>query len=961
MDGIYQNWIKILALFLSFNFISSHYAFSQIQNRLNKLDETIQRMELSVREMTEKELEFAIAKNEELLQRFPDSEFTPTVLFQLSELYVKKARQDFEKAMEQYEQQLKQYDKGRLKIEPVMPRVNFGDAISTLYEILNRYPNISFKDRVLYRIALCHHEEGNGEKSKQYFERLISEVPGSPFVAEAYFRIGEYYFDQGQYESAIRYYSHLVTEEMWHNSFFDMALYKLGWANYKINKYPEAISAFMYLLKDIQVLEHLKTQTLNHSSTDLRQEALDYIAISFSEYGGPERAKLFLQATPDNQFTDEILKRLGEVYLKQDRLDEAVETFRAYLGLFPFAKDAPKIQKKIIDAYEKQWNLIASNKARSQLIRNYGPNSLWYQKVSDQNAKAEALKLVKDALYKSGIYHQLQAREANNDRQELLLAIQKYRQFLKDFPDDERADKINYFLAECLYAIGDYETAAQEYKKVVFDYKKSSYQEQAAYNCILSYDKALQLCNYSRPEKFYLQHFYNMPDSIVVEAGNPVVKNFIQACEDFVTLLPKSDHVTEILMKEAQIFNDIDRYDLARKIYLKIITEYANSPYAGKAMMMIAQSYFNEENYIKAEQWYSTVVNTLPDTAALVRKAEVMMSSSRFKLAEKYRDSGNHIEAAKQFALAAMRYPKSKIAEAALIEAAKQFEYMGDTTKAAQVYEKFLDQYPYSNLLEEAVFTAAKYRESVHQWDKAAKNYLRLRFKNSPLQAQAIFAAGKCYYNLKDWTKVVNIFNEYLVLCKDDNRFIEALSYIGEGYLEQGQEKIALQTFRQLLNKFNSSTNREATLYFAAKAQFMIGEIYYREYSKITIQPPLKTTFQRKKESLTKVIKSYAKAAKYRIAEWTTAASFRIGQVFEEFANALLTSPIPEGLTPDELVAYELQIKDMALPFQKKALETYTANVNRAEKNNVNNTWVSKSRDRIRILGNLINQHKHNQ
>ncbi|RKY92308.1 hypothetical protein DRQ15_02635, partial [candidate division KSB1 bacterium] len=128
MDGIYQNWIKILALFLSFNFISSHYAFSQIQNRLNKLDETIQRMELSVREMTEKELEFAIAKNEELLQRFPDSEFTPTVLFQLSELYVKKARQDFEKAMEQYEQQLKQYDKGRLKIEPVMPRVNFGDA-----------------------------------------------------------------------------------------------------------------------------------------------------------------------------------------------------------------------------------------------------------------------------------------------------------------------------------------------------------------------------------------------------------------------------------------------------------------------------------------------------------------------------------------------------------------------------------------------------------------------------------------------------------------------------------------------------------------------------------------------------------------------------------------------------------------------------------------------------------------
>ena len=110
MDGAYRNWVKILTFSLCWSFILPHHTFGQTQDRLNKLDETIRRMELSTRKMTEQELEFAIAKNKELLQRFPDSEFTPSVLFQLSELYVKKARQDFEKAMEQYEQQLAQYD-----------------------------------------------------------------------------------------------------------------------------------------------------------------------------------------------------------------------------------------------------------------------------------------------------------------------------------------------------------------------------------------------------------------------------------------------------------------------------------------------------------------------------------------------------------------------------------------------------------------------------------------------------------------------------------------------------------------------------------------------------------------------------------------------------------------------------------------------------------------------------------
>ncbi len=70
--------------------------FAQKQDKIKQLDNTIEKMKLNVREMSDRDLLEAIKQNENLLTKYSSFEFSPTVLFQLSELHIRKARRNFE-------------------------------------------------------------------------------------------------------------------------------------------------------------------------------------------------------------------------------------------------------------------------------------------------------------------------------------------------------------------------------------------------------------------------------------------------------------------------------------------------------------------------------------------------------------------------------------------------------------------------------------------------------------------------------------------------------------------------------------------------------------------------------------------------------------------------------------------------------------------------------------------------
>ena len=90
------------------------------------------------------------------------------------------------------------------------------------------------------------------------------------------------------------------------------------------------------------------------------------------------------------------------------------------------------------------------------------------------------------------------------------------------------------------------------------------------------------------------------------------------------------------------------------------------------------------------------------------------------------------------------------------------------------------------------------------------------------------------------------------------------------------------------------------------------------------------------------VLKAYGDAADYGVAEVTTAATFRLGQVYQQFSKDLMESERPRDLDEAALEQYDLLLEEQIYPFEEKAIELYQANTNRTI-DGIYDEWVRKS------------------
>ena len=97
------------------------------------------------------------------------------------------------------------------------------------------------------------------------------------------------------------------------------------------------------------------------------------------------------------------------------------------------------------------------------------------------------------------------------------------------------------------------------------------------------------------------------------------------------------------------------------------------------------------------------------------------------------------------------------------------------------------------------------------------------------------------------------------------------------------------------------------------------------------------------------VIAAYTGAADYRVAEVTTAATFRLGEVYQQFSSDLMESARPAELGADAMEQYEILLEEQAFPFEEKSIDLYKANTDRAP-NGVYDKWVQKSFEQLALL-----------
>lgn len=906
-------------------------------------------------EEDEKSLDTAIRQNEKLLQKFPDDPFIKSAMFQLSELYVRKARHIYRREMVEYEQNYKLFEAGKRSLEPILPTIKLGKAIEMCYDILDRFPKVNFKDRIFYRLAICHLDEGNRDKAKKYFNMLAFEFPKSAFIAEAHFRIGEYHFNKRDFHQAIKHFSQLL--ESWDNSYFNMSLYKLGWSYYNVEDYVNSITTFVYLLSDIRLLEQAKTKVLGKTNSELRQEAIDYIAICFTEYGGAVEAKRFLvtRKKGSEDYNLHVFLKMGDIYQNRNFYSESIETYKAILETWPFYQYAPVIQQKIVDAYEADMVPESAMEARVQLVEQYGPGSKWLNQYPEGQVRSDAIQQAEKALYDYATYFQSVAQEKKR-RREYLIAAEKYREYLKKFPRSDKASEVNFFLAECLYEVEKYEEAAEEYAKALNNYGPSKHQEAAAYNRILSFYNILENAPQADTLTFYLEDFLGdqsvQPDPIKV--GNKVQKDLLVACNDFIVMLPKSERVEEVLVKFAETLYNLRQYKLAANVYARIIKDFKDGSYYSMAYNLLAQSYFQAGDYDAASKTSEEIMRVFADSASFVAKAKKLVASSGFKRAESFGQKNEPVKAAASYAKVADNTTDPEIAKRAILRASAQYDSLGNYKKAVRVLETLVNKKPEFKYAPEILFKAASLHEREEQWNWAVIDYMKIvdRYPDFKLAAKAHFNTGVCYENMEKWQLAESTYNRFVATTYqeyDPDDVLSALYRIGEMKYNSKNFAKAVRAFHKTIRKYIDFKKalKSADEYYPAKAQYLMAEITNEQFKKTKIQDPLEKTLLRKKQLFNVTLKNYSNAIKFNIAEWSTASFFKIGNLYEEYAVALTSIPLGVNLTPTQIEAQRAKIRN---ELKQQALKYYRSNVRKAEKAEIQNEWVDQSRKRMQTL-----------
>ena len=116
----------------------------------------------------------------------------------------------------------------------------------------------------------------------------------------------------------------------------------------------------------------------------------------------------------------------------------------------------------------------------------------------------------------------------------------------------------------------------------------------------------------------------------------------------------------------------------------------------------------------------------------------------------------------------------------------------------------------------------------------------------------------------------------------------------------------------------------------------------FDQFQRIKLTLPIKKSLKAKKSALDKTLKAYKKVLDYGVAEFSTEANYRIGNVYSQLSRDLMDSERPTGLDPLAMEQYEILLEEQAYPFEEKSIELLEANAQRAW-NGFYDDWVKQS------------------
>lgn len=813
----------------------------------------------------------------------------------------------------------------------------YDNAVSLYQQLLEAYPDYRRNDTVLYQLARAYEIGGRTEEALDILNELVKKFPDTALIDEVQFRRGEMLFLRKDYNNAEAAYQD-VRKYGDESRFYEQSLYKLGWSQFKLAWHEDSLEPFFELLDrkvsgiDIGEDEE-RLAKLKRAERELVEDTFRVLSISFSYMQGADSIDAFLASRERPAYSYVIYSNLGDLYLEKERYVDAAETYEAFVAQDPYHPKAPLLQVEVIEAYKQGGFPSLVLNGKKGFVERYGMDGqFWVRNPLEENASVA--KYLKSNLTDLAQYYHAEAQRdgKKSDYQE---AANWYRKYLAYFPGQADSANTNFLLAEILFESEDYGAATEEYERTAYGYIDHEKSAEAGYAAILAYREH---------EK-----------SLTGAAREDWHKRYLDSGLKFADTYPQHPESGAVLTTVAEDLFAQNEFDLAIAVGQAVVAKQppVKPELSRTAWTVIAHSQFDTGNFNEAERAYYSLQNFTPaDDAVAGQEIKDRIASSIYKQGEAARDGGDLETAVMHFTRLGQVVPDSDIRATAEYDAAAALINLQAWDRASGVLERFRAEYPESEFADDVTQKlAVTYLES-GQSDQAAKEFERIANAESSADAvrrEALWKASDLYKQAGTISSEQRVLNDIIARYPDPlSESIEARYRLLQIAEQTGNEQERTARLRDLVtaDAMAGGQRSDRTRFLAAKASLELAEPVRERFRVVKLTQPLADSLKLKKALMEDVLASYSGAADYGIAEVTTAATFRLGEVYEQFSADLMDSDRPADLDADALEQYELLLEEQAFPFEEKAIDLYKANANRAS-DGVYDEWVRKSFDRL--------------
>ena len=800
---------------------------------------------------------------------------------------------------------------------------NAGSAIHQYERLLELYPDYAGNDRVMYQLARAYELNGELDKTLDILTRLIKEYPEQANHDEIQFRRGEILFAFRNFEQAeVAYDSVLSQGET--GTFYERAMFKRGWSVFKQGQTERSLESYFAVL-DRSFAGGLRLSDFSRSELELLGDTLRIVSLSFSYLKGAESVDAFFDSYGKRDYEFRIYERLGDLYVTQKRAGDASDTFMAFVERYPQHRQSPLFMVRVIDIYKHAGQAQKLLRAKADLVMGYGVGAVFWEKHDDQLLTQLRPHLLSNLDDLTRYYH-AQAQKSKKPA-DYRVAAHWYRTYVYSFPYDLKTPEKNMLLAESLLDSGDVVGAATEFENTAYAYPLHEQSAEAAYAAVLAYRKQIvPLTGKARTTK---QHVA------------------IASSKHFVASFPHDPRAAKVMSKAAEELLELKDYPQAVATAHHVV---GHKPAAGDDLLLInwaiiAQGEFELGLYPEAEAASLQRLRIAPKNDKDRNAHTERLAAAIYKQGEQARAENRLRDAARNFLRVGQLAPNSTIRANADYDAASSLYANNNWELAIPVLKAFIQNNPNHKLRQGADEKLALSYEKSGDWQRTAGAYevLYSNETDSNKKRLLLWQTAAFYEKAKQPKQAIEIYKRYVTtFLQPFDEAIEARYRLATLYKTNNQMPARHYWLRKIIDADKQGPGTDRSHYLSAMASLELAAPIFNAYRKVHLVQPLKKNLKKKKKLMQESIKAYTEAANYGIEAVSTASTFKIAEIYNEFGRGLFESERPKGLSEVELEQYDILLEEQAYPFEEKAIEAHVINAERAT-TGVYDEWVKKS------------------